>query len=346
MFKVQNHASRTLSWWYKQRSKIDFEPEYQRKGNLWSDKDKAFLIDSIINEYDLPKVYLADFTVLNTALNAKNMSYAVIDGRQRLESIIEFYEDKIKLNNDFVLYSNPNIKIGGMTFSQIRSIYPDISEIFEEFNLDVMSVISDDESKVKDLFVRLNKSKPLTGAELRNAMEGVIPDLIRALADKKFFKESVKFNKSRGQDYNAASKVLLIEYNKGFTDTKRKNLDKFVSLIDNPDELDLIYQAAYKAEQVLDKMHSIFKEKDPLLSSSGLIPVYYELSKLNFEADDLHEFFDYFDSYLKDKENNSEIINQFKQSVRNINDQGGLSKAYSIMLNNMEHYFSNGKKLP
>lgn len=346
MFKVQNHASRTLSWWYKQRSKIDFEPEYQRKGNLWSDKDKAFLIDSIINEYDLPKIYLADFTVLNTMLNAKNMSYAVIDGRQRLESIIEFYEDKIKLNHDFVLYSNPHIKIGGMTFSQIRSTYPDISEIFEEFNLDVMSVISDDESKVKDLFVRLNKSKPLTGAELRNAMEGVIPDLIRALADKKFFKESVKFNKLRGQDYNAASKILLIEYSNGFTDTKRKNLDKFVSLVNNPDELDLIYQAAYRAEQVLDKMHSIFKAKDPLLSSSGLIPVYYELSKTNFEPDELHEFFDYFDSYLKDKQNNSEILSQFKQSVRSINDQGGLSKAHSIMLNNMMYYFANGKKLP
>jgi len=346
MFKVQNHASRTLSWWYKQRSKIDFEPEYQRKGNLWSDKDKAFLIDSIINEYDLPKVYLADFTVLNTILNAKNMSYAVIDGRQRLESIIDFYEDKIKLNSDFILYSNPKIKIGGMTYSQIRSIHPDISEIFEEFNLDVMSVISDEESKVKDLFVRLNKSKPLTGAELRNAMKGVIPDLIRALADKKFFKESVKFSKSRGQDYNAASKILLIEYSKNFTDTKKKNLDKFVSLSNNSDELELVYQAAYRVEEVLDKMHSIFKTGDPLLSSSGLIPVYYELSKLNFDPGELHEFFNCFDLYVKDNSNNNETVNQFKQSVRSINDQGGLSKAYSIMLSSIKHYFSNGKTLP
>ncbi|HAT4047113.1 TPA: hypothetical protein I9Z20_004790, partial [Citrobacter freundii] len=88
MFKVQNHAARTLSWWYKQRSKIDFEPTYQRKGNLWGDKDKAFLIDSILNEYDLPKIYIADFTILNTPLNINNMSYAVIDGRQRFESII------------------------------------------------------------------------------------------------------------------------------------------------------------------------------------------------------------------------------------------------------------------
>jgi hypothetical protein len=93
-------------------------------------------------------------------------------------------------------------------------------------------------------------------------------------------------------------------------------------------------------------MHSTFKAKDPLLSSSGLIPVYYELSKSNFEPADLHEFFNYFDAYLKDKENNNEIVNQFKQSVRSINDQGGLSKAHSIMLNNMLYYFDNGRKLP
>ncbi|HAT4041413.1 TPA: DUF262 domain-containing protein, partial [Citrobacter freundii] len=192
MFKVQNHAARTLSWWYKQRSKIDFEPTYQRKGNLWGDKDKAFLIDSILNEYDLPKIYIADFTILNTPLNINNMSYAVIDGRQRFESIIEFYNDKIKLNDDFVLFSSPDLKLGGLTFSQLRSQYPEISEIFEEFNLDVMSVISDDSSKIKDLFVRLNKSKALTGAELRNAMEGIVPDLIRGLVDREFFKKSIK----------------------------------------------------------------------------------------------------------------------------------------------------------
>ena len=68
MFKVQAHEKRTIGWWYQKREKIDFEPPYQRKGNLWGDKDKAYLIDSILNEYDIPKIYLTDFTILNTGL--------------------------------------------------------------------------------------------------------------------------------------------------------------------------------------------------------------------------------------------------------------------------------------
>ncbi len=60
--KVTQHESRTLSWWINKRVKIDMEPTYQRRGKLWSDTDKAYLIDSILNGYDVPKLYMADFT--------------------------------------------------------------------------------------------------------------------------------------------------------------------------------------------------------------------------------------------------------------------------------------------
>lgn len=343
MFKVQNHAARTLSWWYKQRSKIDFEPTYQRKGNLWGDKDKAFLIDSILNEYDLPKIYIADFTILNTPLNKNNMSYAVIDGRQRFESIIDFYNDKIKLNDDFILFTDPSLKLGGMTFSQLRSQYPDVSEIFEEFNLDVMSVISDDSSKIKDLFVRLNKSKALTGAELRNAMEGIVPDLIRGLVDREFFKKSIKFNTNRGQDYNVASKILLIEYSGKFVDTKKKQLDNFVNSGANTDNPEPYYEAAYRAADVIDKLKIVFHENDKLLSSHGLLPIYYELAKKQIEPEQLRKFFEYFNDI---RSNNLKIFKtnpddadkeliRFESALRSINDQGSLTSAYDIMKNKL-----------
>ncbi len=61
-FKVTPHEARTLIWWLTRRNKIDMNPPYQRRGRLWSDSDKAFLIDSILNGYDIPKLYVADFT--------------------------------------------------------------------------------------------------------------------------------------------------------------------------------------------------------------------------------------------------------------------------------------------
>jgi hypothetical protein len=348
MFKVQSHATRTLSWWHKQKSKIDFNPTYQRKGNLWGDRDKAFLIDSILNEFDLPKIYIADFTILNTALNTKNLPYAVIDGRQRLESIFQFFDDELPLNSDFVLFSNPGLSLGGLRYSDLRSKHPDISEVFEEFNLDVMSVITDDPEKIKDLFVRLNKSKALTGAELRNAMAGVVPDLIRNLADRYFFREIVRFSTDRGQDYNTAAKFLLIEYKGDFVDLKKKNLDQFVKEGAHTSDPEPYYDAAYRAKEIVEKLATGFERKDRLLSSQGLLPVIYQLAKLDISASELRAFL--FDLDIRRRENqrlvklDAEAANAgllaFESNARNVNDQRALGSAFVFLKAEAEQFLA------
>ena len=345
MFKVQSHATRTLSWWHKQRSKIDFDPSFQRKGNLWGDRDKAFLIDSILNEFDLPKIYIADFTILNTSLNTKNLPYAVIDGRQRLESIFQFFDDELPLNSDFVHFSNPSLVLGGLRYSTLRSKYPDVAEVLEQFNLDVMSVITDDPEKIKDLFVRLNKSKSLTGAELRNAMAGVVPDLIRNLADRMFFKEIVKFSTDRGQDNNTAAKFLLIEYRGGFVDLKKKNLDQFVKDGAQTSDPESYYDAAYRAKEVVEKMSNAFERKDKLLSSQGLLPVIYQLAKRDISPNELRQFLLQFDASRKENQRLTKIdamsadagLLAFESNARNVNDQGALSAAFAFMKTKAEH---------
>jgi hypothetical protein len=344
MFKVQAHATRTLSWWHKQKTKIDFNPTYQRKGNLWGDRDKAFLIDSILNEFDLPKIYIADFTILNTSLNTKNLPYAVIDGRQRLESIIQFFDDELPLNPDFVLFSNPFLKLGGMRYSSLRSKHPEVTEVLEEFNLDVMSVITDDPGKIKDLFVRLNKSKALTGAELRNAMAGVVPDLIRNLADRRFFKEIVRFSTDRGQDYNTAAKFLLIEYRGSLVDLKKKNLDQFVRDGATTSDPDQYYDAAYRAKEVVEKMTSAFEKKDRLLSSQGLLPVIYQLAKLEISPPELRHFLLHLDARRKENQRlvKTDAVSAdagllaFESNARNVTDQSALAAAFTFMKNMAE----------
>lgn len=349
MFKVQSHATRTLSWWHKQKNKIDFNPTYQRKGNLWGDRDKAFLIDSILNEFDLPKIYIADFTILNTDLNTKNLPYAVIDGRQRLESIFQFFDDELPLNANFVLFRNPSLQLGCLKYSSLKKQHPEIAEIFEEFNLDVMSVITDDPEKIKDLFVRLNKSKALTGAELRNAMEGVVPDLIRNLADRTFFKETVRFSTDRGQDYNTAAKFLLIEYRGDFVDLKKRNLDQFVKDGANTTDPDRYYDAAYRAKEVVEKLSAAFDKKDKLLASQGLLPIIYQLAKLKINPTELRQFVEHMDLIRKENQriaksnpNNADTgLLAFESNLRNVNDQGSLSAAYEFMRKKAEQFLGH-----
>lgn len=249
-------------------------PPYQRRGRLWSATDKAYLIDSILNGFDVPKVYLADFTWGNSALNLKHKPYAIIDGKQRFEAIFDFYDGMITLNDDFVYRDDPTLKLAGLGYQDLKKNYVDVAEIFDNYNLSVMSVIASDESLINELFVRLNRSKPLTGAEVRNAMAGPAPKLFRKVADHEFFTTYVAFGAQRGQDLNAAAKLMMFEYDVKLSETKKRNMDQFTkdAVKASRAKLEL---AARRVLDTLEIMTEIFLPHDRLLLSAGTVPVYY-----------------------------------------------------------------------
>lgn len=73
---------------------IDMEPEYQR-GYVWSLEDKQALIDSIYNNVDIGK-----FTFVRNDCSNETL-YEVLDGKQRINAICDFYEGKFKYNGLF-----------------------------------------------------------------------------------------------------------------------------------------------------------------------------------------------------------------------------------------------------
>jgi len=274
-FKIMQFEAKTLTWWRNRRDKIDMEPPYQRRGRLWSPSDKAYLIDSIINGYDVPKLYVADFTWGDSKLNLKSLPYAIIDGKQRLEAIFDFFDGQIVLNKDFVYLEDPSLRLGGLGYQDLKQNHPKIAEEFDNFNLMVMSVMAQSEDPIHELFVRLNRSKSLTGAEIRNAMSGPTPGIIRQIAKHEFFSVNIKFLVKRGGDLNAAAKILLFEYFNDVRETKKRNLDSFVKETRDASNRKGLQLAARLVMEGLEYMASIFLPKDQLLGSAGIIPVYY-----------------------------------------------------------------------
>lgn len=274
-FKITQLEARTLIWWRNRRGKIDMDPPYQRRGRLWSNSDKAYLIDSIINEYDVPKLYIADFTWGDSKLNKRRLPYAIIDGKQRLEAIFDFFDGRIVLNDDFVYLEDPSLEMGGLGYKDLKQNYSEIAEDFENYNLMVMSVMAKSAEPIGELFVRLNRSKSLTGAEVRNAMSGPAPEIIRQIAKHEIFSVGVKFYTKRGQDLNAAAKVLLFEYYEDVRETKKNSLDTFIKNTRDTDARKRLKLTGRWVLDVLDDMGGIFLPKDQLLGSSGIFPVYY-----------------------------------------------------------------------
>jgi hypothetical protein len=276
IFRVNQSEAKTLSWWRARRTKIDMSPPYQRRGRLWSPTDKAYLIDSILNGFDVPKIYVADFTWGDSPLNLKRLPYAIIDGKQRFEAIFDFYDGKITLNDDFVYREEPTLKLRGLGYQDLKQNHAEIAEMFDTYNLSVMSVIASKEELINELFVRLNRSKPLTGAEVRNAMSGPAPKLFRRVAEHEFFTTCVSFSVKRGQDLNAAAKLMMFEYEGKLSETKKRNMDQFTAdaTKENRAKLEL---AARRVLDTLEIMTEIFLPHDRLLLSAGTVPIYYWL---------------------------------------------------------------------
>jgi hypothetical protein len=107
-------------------------------------------------------------------------------------------------------------------------------------------------------------------------MSGPAPEVIRQLAKHEVFTTNVGFSVQRGEDLNAAAKVLIFEYAGKPVETKKRNLDGFVKEVEKRKErgkkLEL---SGRRAVDVLSGMSEIFLPKDKLLGSSGVFPVYF-----------------------------------------------------------------------
>lgn len=347
MFKIRQHEPRSLKWWFNHREMIDMSPTYQRRGSLWSEKKRALLIDSIINGFDLPKFYFADFNYGDNKLNEKGRAYAVIDGKQRLETLFLFFEDKLSLSANIKYRKNPQIDIAGLTYSQLQeSGFAEIAESVEKFQPTVVSVISDDEDVIDDLFVRLNSGIEVNGAERRNAMPGIVPKVIRKLSSHVFFQENIAFATNRMQEFNVAAKLLLIEHQNTFVDTKAANLDKFV--VEGTHDKPRAYEESGKrVAAILTDLAGCFGKQDPLLKSTGQIPVYYWVIKnQRINPRKFHEFLVWFSNRLDenfdlqkagDPKTDIELSEYYRMS-RTTNDKASLEGRYLILIKWMKRF--------
>ena len=74
---------------------LDMSPEYQR-GNVWTLEDKVKLIDSIYKNVDIGK-----FVFVHLPYKENSQSYEVLDGKQRITTIAEFFENRFSYRGKY-----------------------------------------------------------------------------------------------------------------------------------------------------------------------------------------------------------------------------------------------------
>lgn len=140
----------------EKQKELVLQPKFQRR-LCWEEKARSYLIDTVVREYPMPKVYLR--RILNP--KTKLMAYEVVDGQQRLKALIDFHEDRLELSKKY------NPELGDTTFSQL----PDpVQRTFLQYELSTEIMEDATDPEVHAMFERLNSNTlTLNRQERRNA---------------------------------------------------------------------------------------------------------------------------------------------------------------------------------
>jgi len=337
----------TIMLLFSERKEIKLDPPYQRMGGVWTKEKKQLLMDSILNDYDIPKIY---FHVFDRESKSKTgVSYAVIDGRQRLETIWAFIKGKFTLSDDFIYQRDENLKLEGLSYEDIAKEHPRIRIQFDSFVLPVIGVTTDDEDLIEDMFSRLNEAVPLNAAEKRNAIGGDLVRSIRKLSTHNLFQTKVKFPNKRYQHREISARFLFIEdsirrYNKPI-DTKKVYLDSMAKKYREGNE-EFVSEIENAVNSIIETMVGIFTEKDELLQAQGNMVIYYLLFRKAISLDEVYKITrrKLIDFRNKVKENRTmaednyeeasyELLEYDRLTQQGTNDASNIKERFSIIAN-------------
>jgi hypothetical protein len=124
------------------QGELELSPFFQRRA-VWSDNAKSYLMDTIIRGKPIPKVIIRQKINVTTKRSVRE----VVDGQQRLRTIISFF------NDGFVINRTQNREHGGLRFSQLPE---DVRAQLLTYEICVDLLVNLPDSEVLDIFSRLN----------------------------------------------------------------------------------------------------------------------------------------------------------------------------------------------
>lgn len=195
---MENFLNTTLRnvAWFKQaheRGDLEMKPPFQRNP-VWVTRQKSYLIDTILNKYPIPEIYMQEVTDENGSVR-----YIIIDGQQRIRSIIDF------MNGSFSLDEKESPEFNGAYFEDLAS---EQKKAFFKYNFVVRILPDINDAELRAIFQRLNKNVvALNKQELRQATySGPFIRLMNNISDKEVFTKIGIFTP------NDVRRMLDVEY--------------------------------------------------------------------------------------------------------------------------------------
>ena len=227
----RNPTVQHLTWFLDLRrfGQLNISPSYQRR-SVWNPKDRKLFLDTIFKNYPAPTIFLHR----DTDENGRTV-YNVVDGKQRLETIFMFMDNKISIDKNF-----GDTNFNGKKFSDLR---PEERKLFFNYKLVVDYIDNVHGESLNNIFDRLNRnSKNLNEQELRHAkysgwfIQYVEDDLLDSFWTD--YKISTPAKARRMKDVQFVSELLIIILENRIAGFDQDYLDEIYAKYDNVTEED------------------------------------------------------------------------------------------------------------
>jgi len=191
----------TIAWVNARRhdETLQISPKFQRRP-VWLESERSALIGTIFSKLPFPEIYVHH----QTNPGDGSEKHIVVDGQQRITSILMFIDGEIALpvNDDW----------NGEYFNDFED---DDKEEFWNYKIVVRGLSQTNDAEIRDLFTRLNTNNiALNDQELRNARyKGKFKAAAERLADDALFQRIGLFTARdvrRMIDVEFASELLVL----------------------------------------------------------------------------------------------------------------------------------------
>lgn len=243
----------TIKEIYEKRGQIT-PAEYQRKPSLWNPKDMELLIDSILMNIDIPKLYF---------YKVGKDEYEIIDGTQRLSAIWGFVANEYTLKRE-----------GGKRFNELS---PEQQGKILSYKLQIALISDASDKYLRELFLRLQLGLLLVTGEKLHAKTGAMKDFVFGKMVEKPFVKSVKIPNRRYAKETLCAQICVNSFTKAklnlFSRTRYDDLsyffDDYANL--NGKDLDFFKTRCKLIMEVLDTLNHYFDKRTATLRNRSFI---------------------------------------------------------------------------
>lgn len=335
-----NTTTYNVSWFKKafDAGELEMSPPFQRNP-VWTERQKSFLIDSILNGYPIPELYIQE------KISADGRTkYIIVDGQQRIRSVLDFIAE------EFEIVEGESNKWSMCSFSDL-SESDKINFYSYKFVIRSLPDITDDE--IRSIFQRINKNNvKLNAQELRQSTySGDFIKSMNRISDKEYWKDIGLFSAEK------VRRMLDVEYISELTiallnghQNKKDKLDYYYVLYESE------YSDGENVEAIFDKVCNELVQVLPDIKKtrwSKMIDFYTLFlvmsdaeSKLPLAQDKrdtlrekLVDFGECINAYQKksdeEKTEFSENVIQYASGIRNSSDLNARKNRYAALKNEL-----------